>query len=158
METQGSFSMKSYIGDIPNINVRDYQRKRVYKAEEQCSFWRTPETLAITEVDNLITIISEVFGIERPTLDLGNEVEKSTAYATPSLIVLPFPIAKSLPFICHEMSHVINYQRGPADHHGSNFATAYLEVVKTVMGDEEFDELEGSFKDHKVTYKEVISI
>ena len=28
--------------NIPNYEVRDFQRKRVYTAEENCSFWKEP--------------------------------------------------------------------------------------------------------------------
>ena len=56
------------------------------------------------------------------------------------------------------MSHVINYQIGPADHHGPNFASAYMEVVKTFIGQKECIELEQAFKKFGVKYKEVIPI
>ena len=150
--------MKSYIGDIPNTHIRDYQRKRLYKAEENCTFWNTLDILSLDEIDKLITLISEVFNIYPPKLEVGDKLDIQTAYATKDLIVLPFPITKSLPFICHEMSHVINYQIGPADHHGPNFASAYMEVVKTFIGQKECIELEQAFKKFGGKYKEVIPI
>ena len=150
--------MKSYIGDIPNTHIRDFQRKRVYQAEENCSFWNELNILSLEDTIHTIERISETFKVVTPTIEVGDKIDAPTAYATSSLIVLPFPITKSLPFICHEMSHVINYQIGPADHHGPNFATAYLEVIKTFMGNAEFLELESSFKKYSVNYKEVTTI
>ena len=143
--------MKSYIGNIPNTHIRDYQRKKLYKAEEECSFWNSLDILPFNQIELLIESISEEVDIKTPALDIG-DLKTPTAYATQDTIVLPFPIAKSLPFICHEMAHVINYQIGPADHHGPNFANAYLEVVKTFMGQTEYIELEESFKKFNVKY------
>ena len=44
---------KSYIGDIPNTHIRDFQRKRLYQAEEQCGFWNTLDVLSIEEIEDL---------------------------------------------------------------------------------------------------------
>ena len=143
--------MPNYIGDIPNPNVRDFQRKRVYDAEEACSFWNTLKTLPLKEVEELVENISRSFIIKTPVLITeGHAIP--TAYATPKEIVLPFPICLSLPFICHEIAHVINYQHGPADHHGPHFATVYLQVVKKFMGQKAYSELLYNFADKKIKY------
>ena len=93
--------MKNYIGDIPNTHIRDFQRKKLYQAEEDCLY----------------------------------------------------PTSKSLPYICHEMSHVINYNDpDKADHHGANFAGTYLQVVKEFIGEEDYQELLNAFKHRKVKY------
>ena len=71
--------------------------------------------------------ISKSFNIKTPVIaTTGHEL----VYATQDLISIPYPTSKSLPYICHEMSHVINYNSDNADHHGANFATTYLQVVK----------------------------
>ena len=75
-----------------------------------------------------------------------------TAYATPKEIVLPFPICLSIPYICHEMAHVVNYQLWPVDHHGPNFSTTYLRIVKKFMGTEAFIELRKAFETTRVRY------
>ena len=36
---------KSWMGDIPNTHVRDYQRKKVYDAEDSCMFWGDTQVL-----------------------------------------------------------------------------------------------------------------
>ena len=150
---------KPYIGEIPNPTLRDFQRQKLYHAEASCSFWNELTILSTYKVKNLVKDISlwatiDVPKLSLPTLKNGRYI----VYATASELVLPFPLAKSVPFICHEMSHVINYQRGPADHHGPNFAKAYLEVVCKFIGNDEYEELKESFKKHKVKYKEVIHI
>ena len=38
---------KSWIGNIPNTHLRDYQRGKVYEAEAACSFWESPKTTEI---------------------------------------------------------------------------------------------------------------
>ena len=125
--------MPNYIGTIPHPDVRDFQRKRVYDAEELCSFWNTLQVLPLKEVKELVNLISTKFVIPIPNLITEGHNDSFTAYATSTEIALPFPISKSKPFICHEMSHVINYQHGPADHHGPNFATTYLLAVKNLI-------------------------
>ena len=50
---------KSYIGNIPNTHVRDFQRKKVYRAEEKCSFWNIATVLDIQKVEMLVRLISE---------------------------------------------------------------------------------------------------
>ena len=96
--------------------------------------------------------ISKKFVINVPELiTQGHEIP--TAYATPTEIVLPFPICLSVPYICHEMSHVINYNDpDKADHHGANFAGTYLQVVKEFIGEEDYQELLNAFKHRKVKY------
>ena len=150
--------MPSTIGEVPNPHIRDFQRKRVYEAEEQCVFWNKLDILSLDKIDNLVNRIAKSFGINPPSIYLGDKKSPLIAYATTTKLVLPFPIAKSVPFICHEMSHVINYQLGPADHHGPHFAKAYLEVIKQFMGNPEFVELRQAFDVKHVNYKEVILV
>ena len=147
---------RSYIGDIPNPTLRDFQRKRLYDAELACTFWDRLEILTRKQVTQLVNTISVWANIDCPTISYPPLYKNGgAAYATASNLVLPFSLSKSVPFICHEMAHVINYQRGPADHHGPYFATAYLEVVKTFIGNEDYWELRKSFDKQKVKYKEV---
>jgi len=150
--------MPSTIEDVPNPHVRDYQRKKVYDAEELCSFWNKLDILSFSKIEDLVDRITKLFGIKLPSIYFGDKKSPLIAYATTTKLVLPFPISKSVPFICHEMSHVINYQLGPADHHGPYFAKAYLEVVKQFMGNSEFVELQQAFDTKRVKYKEVILV
>jgi len=145
---------KSYIGEIPNPTLRDFQRKKLYESESSCSFWNELQILSSLKVKRLVQKISLWANIASPKICYSSHKNgRYLAYATASDLALPFPLAKSVPFICHEMSHVINYQLGPADHHGPNFATAYLEVVKTFMGHMEYEELKESFTEHKVKWR-----
>lgn len=148
----------THIGDIPNLHVRDFQRKRVYDSELECSFWDNVSILPLEEIEQLIQDISIWAGIEKPQLSVQGHEDMLVAYATPTEIVLPFPATQSKPFICHEMAHVINYQLGPADHHGPNFAKTYLEVVRNFIGKEAYDELKTAFDHLRVRYKEVILV
>ena len=148
----------THIGDIPNLHVRDFQRKRVYDSELECSFWDNVSILPLDEIEQLIQDISIWADIEKPQLSVQGHEDMLAAYATPTEIVLPFPVTQSQPFICHEMSHVINYQLGPADHHGPNFAKTYLEVVRNFIGKEAYDELKTAFDHLRVRYKEVILV
>ena len=146
--------MKSYRGKIPNRHVRDFQRNTVYGAESKCSFWNNFSIISTEDVHTLISDISKTFGVNDLLLVSGTE----PIHATQSKIVLPFPIAQSKPVICHEMSHVINYQLGPADHHGPNFAKVYLEVVHEFIGEEEYQELKNQFDLLGVLYEEVVLV
>ena len=147
--------VRTHIGNIPNLHVRDFQRKRVYDAELNCIFWDNISILPIEEIETLITDISLWANIAKPMLSVQGHEDMQVAYATPDEIVLPFPVTQSKPFICHEMAHVINYQLGPADHHGPNFAKVYLEVVNTFIGKEAYDELKKAFDHLRVRYEEV---
>ena len=140
---------KSYIGDIPNTHIRDFQRKRLYQAEERCGFWNTVDVLSYKEVKALINRISIWADIKSPQiLDEGHTL----VYATQNTISLPYPVTKTLPYILHEMSHVINYNSTNADHHGKHFTTTYLQVVKEFIGLPAKEELEQSFKKEMVQY------
>ena len=151
--------MKSYLGNIPNPTLSDFQRKQLYQAEESSSFWNEIQILSSFRVKHLVKKISLWSNTNFPKISYARRKHGPlVSYATASDLVLSFPLAKSVPFICHEMAHVINYQRGPADHHGPNFATAYLEVVNKFVGNEEYEELKESFNIYKVKYKEVIHI
>ena len=149
---------KSYIGDIPNPHVRDFQRRKLYRAEELCSFWNKLKILSLPKVKHLVQNITDWADVELPDVTYFRYKKGRQTYATATSLVLAFPIAKSAPFICHEMAHVINYQRGPADHHGPNFAKAYLEVVRQFMGTAEFKDLKYMFDTFGVKYKEVSPI
>ena len=142
--------MKNYIGDIPNTHIRDFQRKKLYQAEEDCLFWNNVFMLSNAEVINLVQNIAKSFNIKTPIIaTTGHEL----VYATQDLISIPYPTSKSLPYICHEMSHVINYNDlEKADHHGANFATTYLQVVKEFISEEDYIELKQAFDRRKVKY------
>ena len=142
--------IKNYIGDIPNTHIRDFQRKKLYQAEEDCLFWNNVHILPNDKVIDLIRTISKFFNIKTPIIaTTGHEL----VYATQDLISIPYPTSKSLPYICHEMSHVINYNDpDKADHHGANFAGTYLQVVKEFIGEEDYQELLNAFKHRKVKY------
>ena len=142
--------MKNYIGDIPNTHIRDFQRKKLYQSEEDCSWWTQIYILPTNEVSVLIHDISKSFSIKTPIIaTTGHEL----VYATQDLISIPYPTSKSLPYICHEMSHVINYNDlEKADHHGPNFAGTYLQVVKEFIGYEDYQELLDAFNHRKVKY------
>jgi len=140
----------SYIGNIPNAHIRDHQRKRLYEAEEECSFWNNITVLSINNIKHLVGSISEWAEIKPPTIILEGHIY---VYATQDAIVLPYTGTQTLPFICHEMSHVINYNSTDADHHGRNFASTYLKVVRQFIGLKSYRELLASFRKHKVKYR-----
>ena len=140
---------KSWIGDIPNSHVRDYQRKRLYDAEDSCLFWGNIEILTWKQVEATIQKISEWAEIKSPSLV---EDGHTLAYATADTISLPFPMSKTMPYIAHEMSHVINYNGSNADHHGKHFAGMYLEVVKEFIGSTAHKDLKKAFDYYKVRY------
>ena len=141
----------THIGNIPNLHIRDYQRKRLYQAEEQCGFWTNIEILSRSGVESLVSRISSWANIKPPEIkDSGHD--DIYVHATQNVISLPYPISKTLPYILHEMSHVINYNSEFADHHGKYFASTYLDVVKEFLGDKAHIELQTSFNNFSVKY------
>ena len=148
--------------DIPNFHVRDFQRKKLYRAEESCSFFPNWIVELTPEAANFyINSISAWGKIKEPTLytehistphGIRQRLAKQMAYATPEYIAIPSNLLSKLPYICHEMSHVINYQTGPADHHGPNFASIYLKMIRNYLGSPEYTELKEAFNLHKVKY------
>tara|TARA_R110002051_G_scaffold304414_1_gene373747 strand:- start:1630 stop:2052 length:423 start_codon:yes stop_codon:yes gene_type:complete len=137
------------MGDIPNTHVRDYQRKRLYDAEDSCMFWGNIEILTREQLEDIVNSISQWARIKPPTLI---EDGHTLVYATKDTISLPFPITKTMPYIVHEMSHVINYNGSNADHHGKHFAGKYLEAVKKFIGSEAHKDLVKAFSQYKVSY------
>ena len=140
---------KSWVGDIPNTHVRDYQRKRLYQAEDSCLYWGDVTILTSEQVQDIIRQISEWANIESPTLI---EDGHTLVYATKDTISLPFPITKTMPYIAHEMAHVINYNGSNADHHGKHFAGKYLEVVRFFIHEQAYKDLKKAFCKYKEKY------
>ena len=89
--------VRTHIGNIPNLHVRDFQRKRVYDAELNCIFWDNISILPIEEIETLITDISLWANIAKPMLSVQGHEDMQVAYATPDEIVLPFPVTQSKP-------------------------------------------------------------
>lgn len=141
--------------NIPNYEIKDFQRMRVYTAEENCSFWKEPFYLKPQEVIKIVKEISSWANIHEPrsffnrTPQMKKQVPPNTAFAAPDLVCLPF-FAWNRPFICHEMAHVISYQKGPNDHHGPNFVKVYLDLIHSFMGQAESDELRSELSKTKV--------
>ena len=144
---------KSYLGNIPNVHIRDYQRSKVYVAEERCLFWRKGirNILEESDVQNVAQTVAEWAKITCPII-IYDQIPHTTAYATADSMVLPFPRASTLPFLCHELSHVINYNSNNADHHGKYFVSTYLNVVKHFISMEASIELKKSFKTNHVNF------
>lgn len=152
----------TYIDSIPNTHIRDFQRQKVYDSEEQCIFWHVHPEISQTKAKQLIHSISTWANIEKPILYTGNKrtipirirriLAKHIAYATSIYVAIPSNVINSIPFICHEMAHVINYQKGPADHHGPNFTKTYLKLIEKFIGEEAKQELQQSFDRKKVQY------
>ena len=140
---------KSWMGDIPNTHLRDYQRKSLYKAEDSCMYCGETKFLTVEQLQDTINQISEWANIESPALI---EDGHTLAYATKDTISLPFPITKTMPYIVHEMTHVINYNGSNADHHGKHFAGKYLEVVKEFIGTTAHRDLRTAFLRYKVRF------
>jgi len=140
---------KSWMGDIPNTHVRDYQRKRLYNAEDSCMFWGNIDILTREQVEDTIDKISQWAEIPTPQLI---EDGHTLVYATKDTISLPFPVTKTLPYIVHEMSHVINYNGSNADHHGKHFAGKYLEAVEEFIGRPAYLDLRKAFLHYKVRF------
>ena len=132
--------------NIPNYTVRDFQRTQVYSAEERCSFWKEPHWLDPQEVIQTVQAISNWADISEPrsflkkSSEMGVPVPSAIAFATPDIIFLP-AFAWNQSYVCHEMAHVISYQKGPNDHHGPNFVKTYLNIVNFFIGPTECDEL-----------------
>lgn len=140
---------KSWVGDIPNTHIRDYQRKRLYQAEDSCMYWGDTEILTRERIEDLVSEISIWAKINPPQIvEDGHHL----VYATKKVISLPYPISKTLPYITHEMSHVINYNGTEADHHGKNFAGTYLMVVRKFIGEQAYKDLMGAFRSNKVSF------
>ena len=137
------------MGDIPNTHVRDYQRKRLYNAEDSCMFWGNIDILTREQVEDTIDKISQWAEIPTPQLI---EDGHTLVYATKDTISLPFPVTKTLPYIVHEMSHVINYNGSNADHHGKHFAGKYLEAVEEFIGRPAYLDLRKAFLHYKVRF------
>ena len=147
--------MKTWLGDIHNTHIRDFQRKKVYDAEDLCKFWENPGRLPIYSFRGKISQIADWAKVPVPTiLEEGHDY----VYATPTQIELPYPISKTMPFICHEMAHVINYNTKNADHHGKYFATVYLAIVKDFISEEAYKDLASNFRAKNVQHLTTVDI
>ena len=137
------------VGNIPNTHVRDYQRKRLYQAEDSCMFWGDTRVLTYEQTKKLIDRISFHTKITPP--EIIEDGHKLT-YATKDKIYFTYPSLKTLPTICHEMAHVINYNSENPDHHGKHFCGIYLELVKHFISVGSYKELIKAFRRYKVEY------
>ena len=159
--------MKSYRGHIPNKEITDYQRDRVYHAESQCKFWKEFIYMTAEDVKELIQAIAEWGGVRTPVVKLADQecfegvqhedlwlvTRAEPIYSTKTKIVLPFPVAQSLPIICHEMAHCLNYNSDNPDHHGPYFCGMYLQIVKQFICVDEYLQLRTAFQERGVSFK-----
>jgi len=118
-------------------------------------FWGDTQIMTREQVEDIVYKISQWAEIKPPEItEDGHEI----TYATKDKISFTYPALKTLPYICHEMSHVINYNGTDADHHGENFAGMYLEVVKHFIGNQAYKDLKHSFTVHGVKYKYILKL
>ena len=67
------------MGDIPNTHIRDYQRKRVYKAEDSCLFWGDTQIMTREQVEDVVYKISQWAEIKPPKItEDGHEITYAT--------------------------------------------------------------------------------
>ena len=133
--------------------MKDYQRQAVYDAEDSCSFWLQGEYFSEKQADELITRISKWAKIEKPEAQF-NAVDKDgeifpVAKGMAHSIVLPC-FAMNESYICHEMAHVITYQRGHIDYHGPRFIQIYCDIIKYIYGKTEYKELLNNFEIYNI--------
>ena len=133
--------------------MEDFQRQAVYDAEEKCSFWMQGKHLSEQEADELITKISEKANIEKPYCHF-NAIDKDgeifpIAKGTAHTIILPI-FAMNECYICHEMAHVITYQKKYIDYHGPIFINTYLNIIKNIFGKDSYGELISMFKTYNI--------
>ena len=133
--------------------MEDFQRQAVYDAEEMCSFWMQGEHLSEKEADDLITKISENANIRKPQCQF-NATDKDgdifpVAKGMANTIILPM-FAMNECYICHEMAHVITYQKKHIDYHGPVFIQTYLNIIKSIFGNDHQNELIDMFKAYNI--------
>ena len=133
--------------------MEDYQRQAVYDAEEICSFWLQGKHLSVKEADKLITRISKWAKIEKPYCQF-NATDKEgevfpVAKGMAHTIILP-EFAMNESYICHEMAHVITYQKKQIDYHGPKFIKIYLDIIKEILGVNNYKELLNTFKIYNI--------
>ena len=133
--------------------MEDFQRQAVYDAEESCTFWLAGQHLSEEEADALIAKISKWASIEKPDCQF-NAVDKDgdifpVAKGMAHSIVLPV-FAMNQCYICHEMAHVITYQRKHIDYHGPVFINIYINIIKEILGLNSYKELINTFKSYNV--------
>jgi len=161
--------------------MRDYQRKKVYTAEQewdnplayQTEEWLTQnlykyeypyenslavqrtlpfyEALDEVEVGNLVRYMSDSWDISCPRINFQGNKLK-IALGYADYIDLP-EWAMNVAVICHEMAHVITEQRCMFDAHGPIFCGVFVELVHEFMGVENGRDLQWAFESNSVDVK-----
>ena len=154
--------------------MRDYQRKKVYTAEQE---WDNPladktnewldknlypysypydhspriqkvlpfyEVLDGYEVVDLIEDMSDSWGIAQPDVNFQDNTPK-VAQAHTDYIDLP-KWAMNITVVCHEMAHIITQQKCVFDGHGPIFCGIFVELVHEFMGVENGRDLQWAFE------------
>ena len=144
--------------------MRDYQRSKVYAAEDKAFHLSNPPEFKTMEECRAFaeTILSSQYwkscgGLKRFKLvdgrgrrracSLGRSGKGTNAYALPRW-------ARSRWVIIHEFSHGLTaYTHDGAPWHGSIFCSHYLSLVRELLGNESAMRLEDSFIEHGVKYR-----
>jgi hypothetical protein len=133
--------------------MRDTQRKRVYKAEHDSSFYEFKQTIPSDELQEWTenNILSKPwfrkrYGNRYPRVELGRS--RGAAYGT-SLIRLGVRMRNPW-VICHEVAHTLT-TGDPG--HGAEFTRTFLFLIERVVGKEQAAELERNMRANGVKIK-----
>jgi len=153
--------------------MRDYQRKKVYTAEEewdnplalQTEEWRQEhlypysypysnssylqkilpfyEALDVVDVETLVYNISDSWNISCPSINFQGEQQKAALACTDYIDLPKWAMTPSV--ICHEMAHIVTQQKCMFDGHGPVFCGIFVELVHEFMGQEYGTDLQWAF-------------
>jgi hypothetical protein len=149
---------------IKNRMIRDYQRTKVYTAENTAlGFYKDTMTfeeavevsLRLLNSNMVADMINDLEHVTPPceVFEIRSGDKRSTcACANSEYMRLPKG-TRNLPTICHELAHVLTIDNSTEPnyaYHGEEFCEVYLKLVQKFIGDDAHTDLLAAFIIHNV--------
>lgn len=133
--------------------MRDFQRKRVYKSEWQCSFYKYEQTIENDDLQSWAekNVLSKAWfrrrwGNRYPVIQLGRSGGRAYSNSSFDRDHITLGTGCRNPWVmCHEIAHLVT-----DDHHGPQFVRTMIFLIEHSVGKEQAAELEAKMRLNRV--------
>jgi hypothetical protein len=105
---------------------RDYQRKRVYRWEDEATCWSNHDRLTLDQCQAMIRQVFIAYGLSPPRVTDGRG--RRSACGGAGRIAIPH-FSRTRVIVLHESAHALLARMGRYDAHGPLFVRTYIELL-----------------------------
>jgi putative metallohydrolase (TIGR04338 family) len=151
------------------VDLRDFQKSKLYDAENVVWAARDLEVPHFTNVDDIVKWINKILDYKRIRKTYGRYIDqgptinvefcKRSTWSEAENHRIKIAASATVPIhgllIVHELAHVFQYRMHPNANvaaHGEEFCRIYLDLLRIVFGVEMYDDMIESFEEYGVKY------